>query len=538
MFVSTSKRFVLSFSNQKSNSPETEAAAVFAVAELERNKGGGLITRQQEEKLVFITKSGYPLWLFPKNDGIFVFDGFADSSFTISYAEIPPTKAFREDFEINSRPREKYLAFLSSQNNYFQRSVKEKNFLFRGLIAGSDLKDELNVYRREITDGNAQTIVTLLLPTLEETAIASMLSEFDKVQTQLREEAEMLQECIELINRTTSQYITEINYETAAAKEETDAKIKAQEELVNPQISRLNKDYSHKIRFLVESFDKELENLNRIRIKTQKSIESNEEEIKLCQNKAREQANKKHSIYEKRWKQKIKQIEKELKNLKSDLKKIEENLRKISKQKAQEISDINFELDAKIKLARQPIAELEAARDAKMLTFKLETEKMFKLEKPVIESLNKNIKLSDASKASFEGLYLRGQDLKSTALFYIPFYVVCYEMGLSRRYIIVPPSTITDIDFSTRLKGALGRSKVKDLFTPRFKAISDLIGRVQELTKQNSLFENQLYDLGQKNNFLKNSTYSESIQKGLVYLNHQGWLSDKEQQVLSNRLSA
>jgi len=538
MFVSTSKRFILSFSNQKSNSSEAEAAAVFAVAELERNKGGGLITRQQEEKLVFISKSGYPLWLFPKNDGIFVFDGFADSSFTVSYAEIPSTKAFREDFEINSQPREKYLAFLSSQSNYFQRSVKEKNFLFRGLIAGSDLKDELNVYRREITDGNAQTIVTLLLPTLEETAITSMLSEFDKVQTQLREEAEMLPECIELINRTTSQYITEINYETAAAKEETDAKIKAQEELVNPQISKLNKDYSHKIRFLAESFDKELENLNRIRIKTQKSIESNEEEIKLCQNKAREQANKKHSIYEKRWKQKIKQIEKELKNLKSDLKKIEENLRKISKQKAQEISDINFELDAKIKLARQPIAELEAARDAKMLTFKLETEKMFKLEKPVIESLNKNIKLSDASKASFEGLYLRGQDLKSTALFYIPFYVVCYEMGLSRRYIIVPPSTITDIDFSTRLKGALGRSKVKDLFTPRFKAISDLIGRVQELTKQNSLFENQLYDLGQKNNFLKNSTYSESIQKGLVYLNHQGWLSDKEQQVLSNRLSA
>ncbi len=299
MFVSTSKRFILSFSNQKSNSPETEAAAVFAVAELERNKGGGLITRQQEEKLVFISKSGYPLWLFPKNDGIFVFDGFADSSFTVSYAEIPPTKVFREDFVINSRPREKYLAFLSNQSTYFQRSVKEKNFVFRGLIAGSDLKNELNIYRKENTEGNAQTNVTLLLPTLEETAIASMLLEFDKVQTQLREEAEMLPECIGLINKTTSQYITEINYETAAAKEETDAKIKAQEELVNPQISKLNKDYSHKIRFLAESFDKELENLNRIRIKTQKSIESNEEEIKLCQNKARAQATKKHSIYEK-----------------------------------------------------------------------------------------------------------------------------------------------------------------------------------------------------------------------------------------------
>ena len=97
--------------------------------------------------------------------------------------------------------------------------------------------------------------------------------------------------------------------------------------------------------------------------------------------------------------------------------------------------------------------------------------------------------------------------MKSPALFYVPFYVVCYEMGLSRRYLIVPPSTITDVDFSTRFKGALGMSKLKDLFTPRFKAISDLVDSVQELTKQNSLFENQLYDLGQKNNFLKNSSY-------------------------------
>ena len=212
--------------------------------------------------------------------------------------------------------------------------------------------------------------------------------------------------------------------------------------------------------------------LEKLRIKTQKSIENNEEKIRLYQREAKAQATKKHAIYEKRWKQKIKQIEKELKDLKKELKNIEDNLKKISKQKAQEISKINFELDTEIKLARQPIVELEAARDAKMLTFKLETEKMFKQEKPVIESLNKSIKLREAIKANFEELGLRGQDLKGPALFYIPFYVACYEMGSARRYLIVPPSTITAVDFSAKLKGALGMSKLKDLFTPRFKAIT------------------------------------------------------------------
>ncbi len=538
MFASATKRFILPFSSQKGNSPEAEAAAVFAVAELERNKRGGLITRQIEEKLVFLSKSAYPLWLFPRSEAILVFDGFAESSFNVSYTEIPPVKAFIESLEANSRPREKYTTFLSDHGNYFQQSVKERHFLFKGLIVDSYLKNELNIYRKETIDGNVQTNASLISPILEEKTISSMVSDFDKLESQIREEAEMLPECIRLVNKTTSQYITEIGYEASAAKEETDAKIKAQEELVNPQIAKLTKDYNLKIKELAESFDKELVNLEKIRVKNQKSIEINEGEIRLYQRKAKTQASKKHEAYEKKWKQNIKQIEKELKSRKKELKNIEDNLKKINKQKAQEISEINFELDAEIKLARQPIVELEADREAKMVSFKLETEKMFKQEKPIIEGLNKGINLSEAIKTNFEGLGLRGQDLKDPVLFYIPFYVACYEMNSIRRYLIVPPSNTSEVDFSAKLKGALGMSKHKDLFTPRFKAIAALIGSVQGLTKQNSMFENQLYDIGQRNNFLKNNAYKESVQKGLIYLKHQGWLSDKEQQGLSNQITA
>ncbi len=75
MLTSPTKRFILPFLPQKGSTVEVEAAAVFAAAEFERSKGGGLITRQPEEKLVVLSKIGYPLWLFPKNDLTFVFDG-------------------------------------------------------------------------------------------------------------------------------------------------------------------------------------------------------------------------------------------------------------------------------------------------------------------------------------------------------------------------------------------------------------------------------------------------------------------------------
>ena len=67
-------------------------------------------------------------------------------------------------------------------------------------------------------------------------------------------------------------------------------------------------------------------------------------------------------------------------------------------------------------------------------------------------------------------------------MFYVPFYVACYEMGLTRRYLIIPPSTISAVDFSAKLKGAFGMSKIKDLLAPRFKAITALINKVQVLS--------------------------------------------------------
>jgi hypothetical protein len=538
MLAFTTKRFSLPFSTQKTSPSEVETAAIFAVAELERNKGGGLIARHPEEKMVCLSKVGYPLWLFPKDDTTFVFDGFGDSRYSILYLEVPSAKAFMESLEANSRPREKYTTFLSDHGNYFQQPMKEKQFVFRGLIADLDFKGEFSVYCKESIEITAQTNAALLSPALEELTISSMIVEFDKLQSVQREEAEKLPECTRLVNKTTSQYTTEIDYESAAAKEEADAKIRAQEEIVNPKVAKLNKEYAHKIKDATESFDNELESLQKQKAKTSKFIEINEGKIKLYQREAKAQATKKHIRYAKRWKEKTKQTQKELNGLKKELKNVENNVQKLSKQKMQETSRLNFQLDAEIKFARQPLLQLEAARDAKTRSFKQETEKLLKIEKPVIKGLNKSIKLREIIKANFEGLGIRDQGLKSAALFYVPFYAACYEMGLTRRYLIIPPSQISAVDFSAKLKGAFGMSKIKDLLTPRFKTITALIEKGQALTKENTRFESQLYDLSQRNNLLNNGLFIESVEKGLVYLKGEGWLSDKEHKVLSNRLTA
>ena len=67
MIDSTVNRFILPFSIQKNSevNSEIELAAVYAISEMERAKGGGLVVKHPEEKLLFVSQVGYPLWLFP-----------------------------------------------------------------------------------------------------------------------------------------------------------------------------------------------------------------------------------------------------------------------------------------------------------------------------------------------------------------------------------------------------------------------------------------------------------------------------------------
>jgi hypothetical protein len=443
-----------------------------------------------------------------------------------------------ESLEINSKTREEYTTFISDYQNYFQQPKKEKQVMLKGLMVDPDFKRDFTLYRKEASEATQITSLALLTPTLEESTVASMITEMDKLQSFFKEDAEKLPECIRLINKVTSQYVTELDYAAQAVRDEANAKIKAQEELVNPQIATLNTEYKRKVANLTRSIDDEIESLKKLQSKTETLIENDEEKIRQYQREAKRQAEKNHVIYEKRWKERSGQTKKELAGLKKERASLEKRIKNLARQKTEETSKLAFKLEAEIKLARQPLIDLAEIRDAKMLVFKQETERLIKQEKPVAEGLYGAIRQRESINARFEALGIREQQLKSPALFYVPFYTVCYQEGLSRRYIFLPPSTVHNISFSARLKGALGMSKIKEAFIARFRSITALIDNCQVLVKQDMYFESELGELGEKNNILNTRANLDAAAKGLVYIKHEGWLSDKEYQTLSDSLKS
>src|SRR5271157_2305982 len=196
------KRFILPFAPQKSREPfntEVEEAAVYALVELERIKGGGIIVKQPEEKLVFLAKIGYPLWLLPKNETSYIFDDLSNSNLAMSYFELPSTKDFTESLEGNSKTLEEFMAFLSDHSDYFSQPMKEKKVSLSNLIVDPDFRREFSAYRREASEITKPTNYGLLSPIIEENKVSSVLTEIVNLQMGAREDADKLAECLRLI---------------------------------------------------------------------------------------------------------------------------------------------------------------------------------------------------------------------------------------------------------------------------------------------------------------------------------------------------
>jgi hypothetical protein len=103
--------------------------------------------------------------------------------------------------------------------------------------------------------------------------------------------------------------------------------------------------------------------------------------------------------------------------------------------------------------------------------------------------------------------------------------------------VVFPPSVANSMSFIAKLKGALGKAKVKQLLVPRFKAVTSLLEGLPALIERDAAFAREIYEAGDKANLLKGASAREEIKNGLEKLKGEGWLSEKEYANFSQKLT-
>jgi hypothetical protein len=231
-------------------------------------------------------------------------------------------------------------------------------------------------------------------------------------------------------------------------------------------------------------------------------------------------------------------MKKELSDIDDQLKETEKALRDLEERKSLEIFNLRSELEAKTKEARQPLLDLESSRDAQVMLYKQEADKLEQQTKVILDQLGRTVKLREASIENFKELGVKMEsELREAVLFYVPFYVICYQVESKKRYLILPPSEANTVGLSTKLKSALGKAKIKALLVPRFQVITTLMDTIQVLVQQNAVVETELREMGERVNILSSVAKRESIRKGLENIRKEGWISEKEHLSLNQKIA-
>ena len=505
-----------------------EKSAIYCFAELERERGGGLILKKPEEKMVFLAEFGYPLWLFPWDGLSLLFDGLKTKAHTLNYRIVPDVKNFMENVQRSSKSIETYITFLSDNINYFQISSSEKTMTIDALITEPNFLNEFGLYVSEATTVEASPFEIVFLPTVvDESSILSAVQELGNLKSQFKEDVSLLYNSMKLLNKTTRNFAKTIRGKIRTVKEEFNNEIEKQKNIIMPKIERINEEYDELITQMTRNFEKQLLPLQKEKVKYEKLKEQTLSKIERCKIEAKTCAANKDAVGERKWKEKEAESRKEFSEIEVKIEELEEKIKETEDNKSAEPFRLRSEWEAKVKEVQKELLELEASRDAKIQLYKQQMEKLEKQTSTIIEQIDKMAKMRETDISNFEKLGIK-QTRTKNALIHMPFYLACYQSESKKRYALFPPSIVNSVSFLAKIKGALGKAKVKQLLVPRFKAIAPFLQGLLTLIGQDAVFEREISEAGEKADMLKSDLMREKIKSGLEKLKMEGWFSEKE----------
>jgi len=527
---------VLAENRKEPFTEKMEKAAIHCFAELERAKGG-LILKKPEEKTVFLAEFHYPFWVAPWDGLNLVFDGLRQVSHTITYKSIPSTREFFENASRSSKSIEAYMAFLSDHVNFFQAPVEEKTLTLDALAADPAFLGEFAQCLADAKPLEAKEAEgAFISPHVDELAVLSAAEELERLKADFKAEVATLNSCIKLLNKTTRGFVKDIRGKIKAVMEEFEAEIRKQEEAVAQKISRLNEDYEEQRVKLMKDFEKQLMPLQKEKLKLEKLRDQTVRKIEQYNLEAKSCAASGNSAGEKRWKEKANEVKKELSEIERKIEEAEDRIKELEENCEAETFRLRSEWETRIKEARKSLLELEASRDAKIQIYQDEMARLESLTSKIIQQVNSFVKMREADLAGFNNLGVP-QKCKTLSLVYVPFYMACFEAELKKRYVVFPPSAVNSIGFTAKLKGVLGKAKVKHLLVPRFRAVSSLLEELPALMEKDAAFAREIHEAGEKANLLKSEAMRKAVGEGLKKLRDEGWLSDKEFEAFNQKLS-
>jgi len=520
----------------KAFTKDMEMAAVFYLAEAEREKGGGRILKKPAEELVFIAEACYPVWLVSWRERTLILDGLGATTHTFFYDVLPDVKTFDNDIQRSAETREAYSATLSNNANYFQSFAGKEEKTIESLIGSPEFLQDLVVYLPEAEEIEKPAAnKAFLSPAIDESTISTIVEELSNFEVKLREEINSLGKSMKLLSTTTEQQVRIIREEIREIEKKFDEKIEMIKPKVMEKVHEIRRKCDVEITGATKKFERQLRLLHKDRVKLERKQESLNFEINRCEAGIKSCRLRKDEGGELAWRQKLEKSSKELQTLEKSIRDMDKKIEDAETAKKLEISDLRSKYDAEVEEAMKDLRELEASREAGIRMKQQEITSLEDTTSSIIDQMNEMRKLKNTALKELDRISAP-KSQREYVLVYLPLYIACYETEQKKRYAVHPPSVVGSMGILTKLKGVFGATKMKSFLQPRSKAITTFLNQLVTLIQGNPVFEKEISDAGIQASSLRTKESRELIKKGLEELKEEKWISETELQTFSKLL--
>lgn len=516
-----------------------ELAYAACMAELQRKKTGFL--RDTPEKLAFLSKTHYPLWIIPVEDSCIVLDGLGLATHKFTFKEPSQTGVFIEELEKNSQNPQEFANALENQTRKIREFTSPTSVSFGAVIADKELLSFLLEYLKKASSPNmSEEKNQPIPPEIDETTAAETSHAISNCLRTLQADAKGLQYALDTLNEEAEFHKEAANREIEKLKETCDAETAKLRPQVDKKVKALTAKRDKNLATAARTTDKKTATAERKRDSYLRKLQVAERRKDAAEKRKKSKSKSAYGSYE------VDKRNREINNIKKQLRDISEDLDRIKKEAENNTRRIEEEFRNAAAQEESRITQLKTACDAKVAQKKEQIDKMTSQTATITLNFHN---LMDELK--HDGNALREQveinwktdSPDETVLAQIPVYIAKYAAkGDNERYALFSPTVLSeDTSVMGELRKMLTLSsepKLKTLTRQANKRLHDMLtANVIDKMQNDEVYRTKINAVCRTNNLLDRMDFAETLNEGLDELVKRGWMTAQEAQASCSQIT-
>ena len=419
---------------------DLELAAIVCLAEAQRKKGG--LLSASAEKVAFISKVYYPLWLVPWEERCLVVDGLGLSSYRAEYARLPDLNLFIEDLKRSGVVSRDFRKTLERHSETFRNFEAFADVSVNGLITRKGLLDAFVKYfgRGSFIEEGFNEDSALIPPELGEDDALEAGRKVINLWRLIRADWRGLEQALNVLYERVEFHERGINCEIERIREEYERKASDLRPVIEEKLKRLAQKRDAEVRKVEKATEKKLKSAMKKKGRCERRLQRLERNEIFILKRIEHFKRKGKDAKVDYWNSKLRECRREIEKAEREIKAVSDQIEAITREGEEKVKEVEKRFQEMISQEESKIKELEALCDSEIKAKQKELKELKSMAEQIAEDIKELIEKKKEHASSLRGETSIPLKQDETVLAHVPLYMVKYEGEEGKvRYSLHPP---------------------------------------------------------------------------------------------------